>query len=95
MSSEVQSPSRKRGLEIIVEPNRLLAHPPVAHHHGIAAPLVKLIKQHAAHPLEGGIRLQPSQKQPIGDDLHLSAGGPSLLAADGESDALSQRFLQA
>ena len=39
MSSEVQSPSRKRGLEIIVEPNRLLAHPPVAHHHGIAAPL--------------------------------------------------------
>ena len=56
---------------------------------------MKFVKQHTAHPVQRGIRLQPSQKEAVGDDFHLGSGGSPLLTAHGEANPLSNRFLEA
>ena len=61
----------------------------------VPSTFVELIEQHHGHAVESRVGLKTSQKQTIGDHLHLSPWRALTLAADREADPLTDLFPQA
>ncbi len=59
---------------------------------GVPTTFVEFVEQHHGHTVESRVGLQPSQKQAIGDHLHLRLCRALLLAADREADPLTDAF---